>query len=151
MKHLPNILSVSRIVFAVLFVLTFMQVDFPLMLWGFCFFLLGSLTDFLDGYLARKYNLISSFGKIIDPIADKVLILAAFFVLAVQNVFALWMIVVIAIREIIITSLRLKACKQGLVLAAEKSGKVKTASQFIVLIIAMVFVLAFSYHSCYCF
>lgn len=92
-------------------------------------FVLASVTDFFDGYLARKYHLITSFGKIMDPIADKFLILSAFAMFAFEGMFLWWMFWVIAVREISVTLFRFWAMSKGKVLAAEKSGKLKTVLQ----------------------
>lgn len=94
-------------------------------------FALACLTDFWDGYLARKYNLISDFGKLMDPIADKFLILAAFLSFVRMNIVEIWMVLIILGREIVVTGLRIFAMTQGMVLAAESAGKHKTVSQMV--------------------
>ncbi|VAW19231.1 CDP-diacylglycerol--glycerol-3-phosphate 3-phosphatidyltransferase [hydrothermal vent metagenome] len=100
-------------------------------------FAMAAITDFLDGYLARKYNLISDFGKIADPIADKFLILSAFYVFYQFDLIAWWMIVVIFIREIGLTLLRFNAMKHKKVLAAESLGKYKTVAQIFTICIIL--------------
>ena len=102
-------------------------------------FSLASLTDFCDGYLAKKYNMISDFGKLMDPIADKFLILAAFLAFVQMRIVDVWMVVLILGREIIVTGLRIFALTKGRVLSAEKAGKHKTVSQ----IAAIFFILGF--------
>jgi len=97
------------------------------------------VTDFLDGYLARKYNLITPFGKLMDPIADKFLILSAFFMFMQMQLIASWMLIVIFAREVIVTGLRLMAIKRGITLAAEGAGKLKTVLQIVAVYLIILF------------
>ncbi len=102
-------------------------------LWAFIVFALASITDLFDGKIARKYNLISDFGKLMDPLADKVLVTAAM-VCFVGDAAALtpsWVVIVILAREFLVTSLRLLAAAKGVVLAADKWGKYKTATTMV--------------------
>jgi len=92
-------------------------------------FCVASLTDFLDGYVARKYNQVTDFGKFVDPLADKLLVTSALVLLCEQGAIAGWMVCVILARELIITSLRVVAANKGRVLAATWTGKVKTCVQ----------------------
>ena len=92
-------------------------------------FCVASFTDFLDGYVARKYNQVTDFGKFVDPLADKLLVSSALVLLAEQGAMAGWMVCVILARELIITSLRVVAANKGRVLAATWTGKVKTCVQ----------------------
>ena len=94
-------------------------------------FILASATDFLDGYIARHYNQVTDFGKFMDPLADKVLVMAAmcWFVAAARM--PVWVFVVILFREFAVTGLRLIAAERGKVIAAAWSGKVKTASTMV--------------------
>ncbi len=92
-------------------------------------FALASITDFFDGYLARKYNLITDFGKFMDPLADKVLVVAALAVLVEMNLIPSWMIVLIITREYSVSILRAIAASSGQVIAASQGGKIKTVSQ----------------------
>jgi len=124
--NLPNMLTILRIIFTVIFIGLFSQYRFG---WALFVFTLASFTDYFDGYLARKYNLITSFGKIMDPIADKFLILSAFFLFMRFNLIATWMFIAIFAREVIVTGLRLVAMKNGIALAAEGTGKLKTVLQ----------------------
>ncbi len=136
---LPNILTVFRIFLTFGFTFFLLQSGYVSKLTAFFIFAIAALTDFLDGYLARKYNLISDFGKLMDPIADKFLILAAFFIFTQLSIMPFWMFVVIALREILITAIRIKASRKGHVLAAEKSGKLKTIIQMVTIIFALIF------------
>ena len=92
-------------------------------------FCVASFTDFLDGYVARKYNQVTDFGKFVDPLADKLLVTSALVLFAEQGAMAGWMVCVIIARELIITSLRVVAANKGRVLAATWTGKVKTCVQ----------------------
>lgn len=92
-------------------------------------FCVASFTDFLDGYIARKYNQVTDFGKFVDPLADKLLVTSALVLFAEQGAMAGWMVCVIIARELIITSLRVVAANKGRVLAATWTGKVKTCVQ----------------------
>lgn len=92
-------------------------------------FLVASATDFLDGYVARKYNQITDFGKFVDPLADKLLVCAAMVVFVQQGAMNAVMVFIILAREFIITSLRVVAAGKGRILAASWSGKVKTCVQ----------------------
>src|ERR1700733_13732122 len=127
--NLPNILTCSRIVLALVLVILLEKSTEIGNVGAVIVFTVASLTDFCDGHLARTRGLVSNFGKIMDPIADKVLILSAFGVLAHMGVIAWWMFIVIAIREIAVTISRLINRHQGHVLAAEKAGKFKTVTQ----------------------
>ena len=134
MRHLPNLITFSRIgVLIALLWLVLQEWTGAATLAFFCI-LYGSVSDFLDGYIARKYNLITNFGKIMDATVDKVMTLGSFILLVwlgLLEPFLLASIVValIAVREIGITILRFVATRKNLVLAAEKSGKRKTIWQ----------------------
>ena len=137
--NLPNKLTLGRLILIPFFVLAF-YLNFPghyLVALGI--FAVAAFTDFLDGYIARKYNLVTDLGKFLDPIADKVLVLVALTImLADPNTnlflqFGVWGIIfggigvsVIIAREMAVSSLRMLAAKNGKVLAADKSGKIKT-------------------------
>ena len=125
----PNVLTISRLGFAVVLVYLLSLNSLIGNIWSAIFFIIASLTDFYDGYLAKKKGLISNFGKIMDPIADKILMLSIFSVLAYMGVIDWWMVILIAIREILVTVDRLWSMYQGHILAAEHFGKIKTISQ----------------------
>lgn len=140
--NLPNFLTVLRIFLTFFFMAALFGSGLASKLSAAFIFLLASLTDLFDGYYARKYNLITDFGKLMDPIADKFLVLAAFFGFARLGIIAWWMFGLIAGREILITALRLLAMRRGKVLAAEMSGKVKTILQMVTILIILFFVVA---------
>ena len=101
-------------------------------------FTIASITDFLDGYLARKYHLITNFGKFADPLADKLLVMTAFITLVGAGVIPMWIVAVIVCRELAVTGLRLLLVNDGEVLAAAWSGKVKTATQMLAIIFLLI-------------
>lgn len=106
------------------------QVSFPTCtLIALILFCVASFTDFLDGYVARKYNQVTDFGKFVDPLADKLLVASALILFVEQKAMAGWMVCIILARELIITSLRVVAANKGVVMAATWTGKVKTCVQ----------------------
>lgn len=137
--NVPNILTTARIFLTFLFIYFLLQSGLIAKSIALAIFILASITDYFDGYLARKYNLITTYGKIMDPIADKFLTLSAFFMLSNLGFFPLWMVIIIFIREIGITVLRFMAMRYNQVLAAEKSGKYKTVIQIVTIIWGLIF------------
>ena len=102
-------------------------------------FVVASLTDYLDGYIARKYNQVSDFGKFLDPLADKLLTIAAMTMFCEWGMFPAWALMLVLTREFAVTGLRLVAVGKGNVIAAGWSGKIKTASTMIGLCVLMAF------------
>ena len=139
--NLPNALTILRIVLAFVFFFLVRQGGLLPNVLALIVFILASVTDYLDGYFAKKYNLISAFGKLMDPIADKFLILAAFLVFAQMRLIAVWMFVAIFLRETIVTGLRLFEMKRGKIVAAEKAGKYKTVSQIVAISFILIFLI----------
>ena len=136
---LPNRLTIARFFLTLVFLFFALQIGIIPKIIAGAIFLLASLTDFYDGYYAKKYNLISDFGKLMDPIADKFLILTAFFVFTLMHLIPAWMFSLILVREVGITFIRLRAMRQGKVLAAEQAGKIKTVLQIVVISIILIF------------
>ena len=139
--NLPNKLTVSRLLLTVCFVIA-LTLDQVLPLahsLAALFFIAAAITDWLDGYLARKYHLITSFGKLMDPLADKVLMCAGFVMLSDLHLIPGWMVVAILTREFLVTGRRLVASAEGVVLAAESLGKHKTIWQVITLIYFLIY------------
>ena len=102
-------------------------------------FIVASLTDYVDGHIARKYKQVSDFGKFLDPLADKLLVIAAMAMFCQWNIFPAWALMIVLTREFAVTGLRLIAVGKGNVIAAGWSGKVKTASTMIGLCVMMSF------------
>ena len=101
--------------------------------------MIAAATDGVDGYVARKYNQITDFGKFIDPLADKLLVATALICLVEMGRISAWMAVVIIAREFIVTSLRIVAMSKGVVIAAEMTGKIKTVIQIIATVVVLLF------------
>lgn len=102
-------------------------------------FCLASMTDYLDGYLARKMNLVSVFGKFADPLADKMLVFTAMVLLLAQGVVPTWVVVVILVREFTVSGIRLVSVEKGTVIAASKLAKIKTFTTMVALIVLFLF------------
>ncbi|MFA4889465.1 MAG: CDP-diacylglycerol--glycerol-3-phosphate 3-phosphatidyltransferase [Candidatus Omnitrophota bacterium] len=107
---------------------------------SFIVFILAALSDFFDGMIAHSRNMVTDFGKLMDPIADKILVLAAFAAFVQMQIIEAWMFVIIIAREILITSLRLFALNKGKVLSATRAGKHKTVSQMAVIFLILGFI-----------
>lgn len=146
--NLPNKLTILRVIlipFFVFFILTdFVPASNYIAL---AIFIIASLTDMLDGKIARKYNLVTNFGKFMDPIADKLLVIIALMCLLVidggarmypNQVLALISVIIIVARELIINGFRLVASDNGVVIAAGKGGKIKTASTMVAICLMIV-------------
>lgn len=126
--NLPNKLTVLRIILVPVFVaLYLLEMFIPALI----VFIIASVTDTLDGRIARKQNLITNFGKIMDPLADKVLVYAAFCLFVEKGIMPGWMLIVILFREFAVAGIRTVAASEGIVIAAGKSGKAKTVLQMI--------------------
>jgi CDP-diacylglycerol--glycerol-3-phosphate 3-phosphatidyltransferase len=127
-KNLPNALTVLRVLMIPVFIVALMRGH---ALIAAVLFAVASLTDALDGYLARKYDLISNFGKLMDPLADKLLVVSAFACFVELTLVPAWVLIVILAREFTITGLRSVAASEGVVIAAGASGKLKTVFQML--------------------
>lgn len=129
--NLPNRLTVTRLAFTGVFVLCF-AIDFPFRFaTAFAVFVLAALTDMLDGIIARRWNLITDFGKLMDPLADKILTASAFICLIQYEAIPSWAVILIISREFLITGLRSLAATKGLVIPADNLGKHKTTWQML--------------------
>jgi len=139
--NLPNKLTVSRFALTVLFLVAFFCESIPAnKTVALVFFCLGGFTDFLDGEIARRRKLITNFGILMDPLADKILVCSAFIAFVEFRYVEAWMVVVIVGRELAITGLRMLAASKNQVLAAEGLGKHKTISQITTIISILVLV-----------
>ncbi len=134
--NLPNKLTVARVILIVPFVVL-MQIDGTGKgrFLALAIFIIASLTDFLDGYLARKDHLVTNFGKFMDPLADKMLVGAALICLTALGRLPAWIAIVIISREFAISGFRLLASDNGIVIAASWWGKFKTTAQMIMIIL----------------
>lgn len=162
--NLPNKLTMSRIIMAILIIIILLGGNYITELVGFdmpklfvnetivvdlkyiiagILFIIASLTDFLDGYIARKYNLVTDFGKLIDAIADKILVNSVLIILAAQGFIHPIIPVVIIVRDSVVNSIKMLAASKGKVVAAIKSGKVKTACLMVGIVLTLFYNLPF--------
>ncbi len=132
--NLPNKLTLSRIALTFVFLAFLFSKGLLFRYLALLTFIIASLTDFYDGRIARRDNLVTDFGRLMDPIADKILVLAAFLAFVELHIIPAWMVVLIIIREFVITGVRMLAASKGVVLSADKSGKHKTASQMVAIL-----------------
>lgn len=134
--NLPNKLTLFRVVLIIPFVLCLLLPGLGAMgrYVAVAIFIAASLTDLIDGKIARKYNLVTDFGKFMDPLADKLLVSAAMICLVETGELAAWMVVIIISREFIISGFRLIASDNGIVIAASYWGKFKTTFQMLMII-----------------
>lgn len=132
--NLPNKLTLLRIIAIPVFIVILMI--------GYRYiatvvFIAASLTDMLDGHIARKYNMVTNFGKLMDPLADKLLVMSALLCLVELGNVAGWMVIIILAREFAVTGLRQVAAAEGIVIAAGVTGKIKTITQMIAIILLL--------------
>lgn len=132
--NIPNQLTTLRVILIPVFMFFFTSDITANNIIAAIVFIVASLTDFLDGHLARKWNLVTNFGKIMDPFADKLLVLTALIYLAISGTIPGWPVIIIIGRELLVTSLRALAADNGIILAARNLGKFKTVSQMFAII-----------------
>lgn len=136
--NLPNKLTVLRVILIPFFVVSMMIENGANQTFRYvaaAIFIIASLTDMLDGKIARKYNLVTNFGKFMDPLADKLLVCSALICLIQLGQLPAWMVIIIVSREFIISGFRLVASDNGVVIAANYWGKFKTVSQMAMIIV----------------
>ncbi|MBQ6314332.1 MAG: CDP-diacylglycerol--glycerol-3-phosphate 3-phosphatidyltransferase [Mogibacterium sp.] len=126
--NLPNKLTLIRVIAVPFFIILFLMEKYPAAL---VIFVAASITDYFDGKIAREQNLVTNFGKIMDPLADKILVYSALCLFIEVELIDAWMLIVILAREFIIAGMRTVAASEGRVLAAGMSGKIKTALQMV--------------------
>lgn len=135
--NLPNKLTLLRIA-AVPFFVWFLLSDFPGANYiATAIFIAASITDMLDGFIARKNNLVTDFGKFADPIADKILVVSACVCMVETAILPAWSVLIIIFREFVVSGLRMSAAAKNVVIPADKLGKLKTVTQMISLILLM--------------
>jgi len=139
--NLPNKITVLRIILTFVFMFFLFCKGFWPKAISLVIFIIAAITDFYDGWLANKNNMVTDFGKLMDPFADKILLLAAFAAFVQMQLVEAWMFIIILARELLVTSLRLFALlNKGKVLSASKSGKHKTAFQMFAVFIILGFI-----------
>lgn len=168
--NLPNKLTMLRIIFAVLIIIMLLGGDYIIGFFGGeipklfvnekivvdlkyiisgVLFIIASLTDFLDGYIARKYNLITDFGKLMDAIADKVLVNSVLIILSAQGFIHPIIPVIVIMRDTVVNSIKMLAASKGKVVAAIKSGKIKTACLMTGIVLTLFYNLPFELYNIY--
>jgi len=141
----PNKLTILRIIFVPFFMIFLLiNPENPVMVSiALGIFVIASITDTLDGQIARKQNLVTNFGKFMDPLADKMLTTAAFLALMTLERASIWAVMIILTREFVVLGVRLVAASEGIVIAASKWGKMKTAFQMVAVIAALLLMFPF--------
>lgn len=138
--NIANKLTLLRIILTFVFMFFLFQPGLWAKAISLSIFIFAALSDFFDGRIAQRKNMVTDFGRLMDPIADKILVLAAFAVFVQMQLIEAWMFVIIISREILITSLRLFALNKGKVLSASRAGKHKTLSQMLVILAILGFI-----------
>ena len=150
--NLPNKLATLRMILVIPFVI-FLGIALStestglsifMRILSFVIFAGASITDYFDGQIARKHNMVTNLGKLIDPLADKLLVISALVVLTKYDQISLWFVLIIIFRELLITGLRAIVANEGVVIAAEKLGKWKTATQMIALTVIILIPLSYA-------
>lgn len=136
--NLPNALTVLRLILVPVFIYLKFQDLWSAQWWALAVFCVAAGTDQLDGKIARAYGLVTDFGRVADPIADKALTLSAFVILSIQGVLPWWFTILVAIRELGITVMRAFFLKRGIVVAASQSGKIKTFLQVLAIFLLLI-------------
>ncbi len=145
---ISNKLTIFRIILVPVFVYLMLCDFITSNLWAVLVFVVASLTDYLDGYLARSRNEITDFGKFLDPIADKILVISALLCLLELRIIPSWSVIIVIAREFIVSGLRMSAASKNVVIAADKFGKMKTVLQMISIIL-MILSLTYSWANYY--
>lgn len=136
--NLPNKLTTLRVILIPVFLLVLFLVEAPMNRYiAVAIFIIASLTDFLDGHLARKYHLVTNFGKFMDPLADKLLVMSALVSMVALEDLPAWVVIVILAREFAITGFRTLAMEANIVMAASWWGKIKTTIQMLMIILVL--------------
>jgi CDP-diacylglycerol---glycerol-3-phosphate 3-phosphatidyltransferase len=138
---LPDKLTLSRIFLTFVFMLFLFISGILAKIIALLIFLVASFTDFLDGYIAKGRNISTNFGKLMDPIADKILVIASFLAFVQLGLIQAWMVVIIILREIAITGLRAFAAMKGRVIASDGGGKHKMVSQVVTIFVILLFLI----------
>jgi len=136
--NLPNKITLARVciipIFLVIYILRPFEADYLNVWLALCLFSVAAITDALDGYLARKMNLVTNFGKLMDPLADKLLVCAALVAFAASGTLPAWAVIIMISREFYVSGLRQIAVEQNIVLAASNGAKFKTIAQMVLVI-----------------
>ncbi len=139
MMAIPNILTVMRIFLTPIFIICLFSDFFGAQLWALIIFIVASITDAYDGYLARKNNMVTDTGQFLDPLADKILLSSAFISFSIMGLIDIWMVALIIFRDLFVTSLRVLLSRKGFIMITSKIAKSKTAVQIGIIIFTLLF------------
>jgi len=131
LKKIPNRITIFRVIVTGLFIPTVLKDTMIFSYAALFLFLMASVSDFFDGYLARKYNIVSNFGKVMDPLADKILILSALVCFVQLHIVPGWMVILIIGREFLVSGIRIMVAEEGEIIMASNWGKAKTVVEII--------------------
>ena len=139
MMAIPNILTVMRIFLTPIFIICLFSDFFGAQLWALVIFIVASITDAYDGYLARKNNMVTDTGRFLDPLADKILVSSAFISFSIMGLIDIWMVALIIFRDLFVMGLRLLMSRRGFIMITSKISKSKTAVQIGIIIFTLLF------------
>lgn len=138
LKRIPNRLTIFRMIIIIIFIPIVLMDKMITSYIALFLFIIAGITDWLDGYIARKYNIISYWGKIMDPLADKIMVMSALICFVQLNIVPAWMVIIIIAREFLISGIRIMAAKDGDIITASTLGKAKTITEIVVIIVILV-------------
>ena len=139
MMAIPNILTVMRIFLTPIFIICLFSDFFGAQLWALVIFIVASITDAYDGYLARKNNMVTNTGRFLDPLADKILVSSAFISFSIMGLIDIWMVALIIFRDLFVMGLRLLMSRRGFIMITSKIAKSKTGVQVGIIIFTLLF------------
>lgn len=139
MMAIPNILTVMRIFLTPIFIICLFSDFFGAQLWALVIFIVASITDAYDGYLARKNNMVTDTGRFLDPLADKILVSSAFISFSIMGLIDIWMVALIIFRDLFVMGLRFLMSRRGFIMITSKISKSKTAVQIGIIIFTLLF------------
>ena len=139
MMAIPNILTVMRIFLTPIFIICLFSDFFGAQLWALVIFIVASITDAYDGYLARKNNMETNTGRFLDPLADKILVSSAFISFSIMGLIDIWMVALIIFRDLFVMGLRFLMSRRGFIMITSKIAKSKTGVQVGIIIFTLLF------------
>ena len=140
MMPIPNILTVIRIFLTPIFIICLFSDFFGAQLWALVIFIVASITDAYDGYLARKNNMVTNTGRFLDPLADKILVSSAFISFSIMGLIDIWMVALIIFRDLFVMGLRFLMSRRGFIMITSKIAKSKTGVQVGIIIFTLLFI-----------
>ena len=140
MMAIPNMLTVMRIFLTPIFIICLFSDFFGAQLWALVIFIVASITDAYDGYLARKNNMVTDTGRFLDPLADKILVSSAFISFSIMGLIDIWMVALIIFRDLFVMGLRFLMSRRGFIMITSKIAKSKTGVQVGIIIFTLLFI-----------